>query len=297
MGLGISMLASSMPTRLHPAAPGATTTRRGPMQALRSELEAAGFPAVSPLRLIGGCLGAGFTVFILVLAISASPVIAAAFAIPAAWLPRAVLRSRARARAERLRLLWPDAVDHLASAVRAGMSLPEALAALGDRGPEDLRPAFARFAATHAASGRFGPSLDQLRDDLADPVGDRVVEALRVAREVGGGELGRLLRTLSEFLRADARMRAELAARQSWTVNAARLSVAAPWLVLGLLSLQPETVAAYNSAGGAVVLAAGGAVTVLAYRLMLAFGRLPEDPRISRERVSADSASALPGAR
>ena len=30
--------------------------------------------------------------------------------------------------------------------------------------------------------------------DLADPVGDRVVEALRIAREVGGGDLGRMLR-------------------------------------------------------------------------------------------------------
>ena len=40
------------------------------------------------------------------------------------------------------------------------------------------------------------------------------------AREVGGTDLGRLLSTLSGFLRDDARTRAELLARQSWSVNA-----------------------------------------------------------------------------
>ena len=69
------------------------------------------------------------------------------------------------------------------------------------------------------------------------PVGDRVVEALRVAREVGGGDLGPLLRALSGYSRDDLRTRAELESRQSWTVNAARLAVAAPWVVL-LMSLQ-----------------------------------------------------------
>jgi tight adherence protein B len=108
------------------------------------------------------------------------------------------------------------------------------------------------------------------------------VESVRLAREVGGTDLGRLLRTLAAFLREEARVRAELESRQTWTVNAARLAVAAPWIVLGLFSLRPEAVAAYNSAAGLVVLACGGAVSVLAYRLMLRLGRLSEDERVLR---------------
>ena len=46
-------------------------------------------------------------------------------------------------------------------------------------------------------------------------MGDRLVESLRIAREVGGTDLGHLLRTLSGFLREDARTRAELETRQS----------------------------------------------------------------------------------
>ena len=114
---------------------------------------------------------------------------------------------RARRRQREFAEVWPEAVDNLASAVRAGMSLPDALAALGVRGPEPLRPAFDAFALDYQVTGRFGESLDRLKERLADPVGDRVVEGLRIAREVGGGELGRLLRNLSGYLRDDARTR------------------------------------------------------------------------------------------
>ena len=118
------------------------------------------------------------------------------------------------------------------------MSLPDALAGLGVRGPEPLRAAFDQFALDYQVTGRFGECLDRLKARLADPVGDRVVEGLRVAREVGGGELGRLLRNLSGYLRDEARTRSELESRQAWTVNGARLAVASPWLVL-LLHVVP----------------------------------------------------------
>ena len=141
------------------------------------------------------------------------------------------------------------------------MALPEALAQLADRGPEALRPAFAAFGEDYRLTGRFQDSLTRLKERLSDPVGDRLVESVRIAREVGGSDLGRLLRTLSTFLREDARTRAEMETRQSWTVNAARLAVAAPWVVLGMLSTRPESVQAYSTGLGAMVLAGGAGVT------------------------------------
>ncbi len=164
--------------------------------------------------------------------------------------------------------------------MRAGLSLPEALSALSTRGPEVLRPPFARFAAEYRSSGRFGDCLDRLKDDLADPVGDRIVETLRVAREVGGSDLGRVLRTLASFLREDARARAELETRQGWVVQAARLAVAAPWVVLLLLATQSATLEAYDSPLGTAILLGGAAVCLASYRLMLRIGRLPQDVRV-----------------
>ena len=202
------------------------------------------------------------------------------FGVIGAYLPVAVVSGRARRRQREFAEVWPEAVDNLASAVRAGLSLPEALSALAVRGPEPLRPAFDAFALDFQVTGRFGESLDRLKDRLADPVGDRVVEGLRIAREVGGGELGRLLRNLSGYLRDEARTRSELEARQAWAVNGARLAVAAPWVVLLLMSVQSDVIRRYASPTGTVILVAGAAVCLVAYRAMMRIGRLPAERRI-----------------
>lgn len=248
----------------------------------RELLAQAGIEGVSPGQLMGASATLGLVVAVLVLGTSRVPVIALAFGGFAALLPFALVRRRRAQRSVELREVWPEAVDNLASAVRAGLSLPEALTALGVRGPEQLRSPFRRFGEDYRATGRFAESLDRLKANLSDPVGDRVVEALRMAREVGGTDLGRLLRTLSGFLREDARTRAELETRQGWTVNAARLALAAPWLILLLLSTNPQAVAAYNTAAGALVLAGGGAVSFVAYRLMIRIARLPTERRVLR---------------
>jgi tight adherence protein B len=256
-----------------------TTSRHGRTRRL---LDEAGVRAVTPGQLSAVSGVGAVAVFAVVLAISAAVPVALAFALFASLAPRAVLRRRGKVRERARREAWPEAVDHLVSGVRAGLSLPEALAALGVNGPAELRPSFARFAEDHRATGAFQLCLDRLGDDLADPVGDRVVEALRLAREVGGTDLGGLLRSLSRFLRDDARARGEVEARQSWTVNAARVALAAPWLVLLLLATQSSTVASYNSAGGALVLAIGGGVSYVAYRLMRRIGELPVERRVLR---------------
>ncbi len=91
-----------------------------------------------------------------------------------------------------------------------------------------------------------------------------------------------MLKTLSQFLRDDSRTRAEMQARQSWTVTGARLAVAAPWVVLALLATRPETAQAYNSATGTLLLLAGLAVSLVAYSAMKRIGRLPAEPRVLR---------------
>ena len=63
-------------------------------------------------------------------------------------------------------------------------------------------------------------------------------------------------------------------------MSAARLAVAAPWVVLLLLATQSTTLAAYDSPAGSAILLCGGAVCVVAYRVMLRIGRLPEDVRM-----------------
>ncbi len=195
-------------------------------------------------------------------------------AAPSVWL-----------RARRLRLLrsrralWPDVCDLLIASVRAGMSLPDAVASLADSAPGPLRPGFALFGRDLAASGHFDSAAVSLKTTLADPVADRIIETLRMARQVGGTELTSVLRALSTSVRADAALRAEVEARQSWIRGAAVLGVTAPWVILALLAMRPEGAEAYSSPEGIVLILVGAAVSFAAYLVMLRIGRLPEPRR------------------
>ena len=261
------------------------TTRTRPsgfMARLSDNVHQAGFSSVSARGLIAASVVLSLLTFIGVLGLARVPPIALCFSLMTGALPISLVRMRARSRRRKLRDLWPDVVDNIASGVRAGLALPEALSQLATRGPVELRPPFEAFADDYRATGRFQDSLDRLKDRLSDPVADRIVESLRIAREVGGSDLGRLLRTLSAFLRDDARARAELETRQSWTVNAARLAAGAPWVVLGFLALNGDSLFAYSSPGGWAVLAVGALACVAAYRLMIVIGRLPDEERVLR---------------
>ena len=276
LGLGTGLLliwlawTSPLPARAAPSKPGRT----------RELLDRAGLPTTSVAGVWSVTAVCAVVGYVTLEVISRTSTVSLTFALMAGYLPWATLAGRARRRQRELAEVWPEAVDNLASAVRAGLSLAEALSQLGVRGPEPLREPFLAFAADYQVTGRFSESLDRLKRRLADPVGDRVVEGLRIAREVGGGELGSLLRNLSGFLRDDARTRSELESRQAWTVNGARLAVSAPWLVLLMLSFQHEVISRYASPAGLVVLAVGAGLCLLAYRLMVRLGRLPTERRV-----------------
>ena len=227
---------------------------------------------------VGALLGV-FSALV-VTAVTGVLVIGALAGLAAAVMPVTIARGVERRRRREQAQAWPDAVDQLASAVRAGMSLPESVISLAEHGPEPLRVPFAAFARDYQSSGRFVESLELLKGRLADPTGDRVVEALRLAREVGGGDLGRMLRSLAGYIRDDQRTRGELEARQSWTVSGARLAVAAPWLVLVFMSGQREVIGRFGEPMGIAVLVGGAVSCLAAYRLMLRAGRLPLEDRV-----------------
>ncbi len=273
LGVGLLLAASPFlwPQRRGRASAATSALRERLVQAGLGSVPAAAFLAAAAVLAVA----AAAVVFALVPVLA----LAAAAGLVALALPFAVVGTRARSRRRATRIAWPDVVDHLVSAVRSGLSLPDAVIALAHTGPERSREAFAVFEREYRVTGNFSESLTSLKARLADPVADRIVETLRMAREVGGTELATVLRNLSAYLRQEAAVRSEVEARQSWVVNAARLGVAAPWIVLLLLASRPEAAAAYNTATGVVVIVAGLAVTVVAYRLMIALGRIPEERR------------------
>jgi len=242
----------------------------------------AGCGSWSPRAVVLLCLASAALNVLLAAAITGSFIVIALSLSAGLWFPVAWLRSRARKRRISHREVWPEAIALMTAGVRAGMSLPEVVAGLADRGPEVLRPYFYQFRLTYRASTSFPAALESLARDLADPIADQVIAALRLAHDVGGTDLVRVLRTLGDFVRDDLRVRKEIEARWSWTVSAARLAAAAPWIVLLTMASRPEAAAAYDSPSGTLLVLCGGLATLAGYRLMLRAARLPEDSRWSR---------------
>lgn len=242
-------------------------------------LDEAGFSSTQPRAIVAvtaaAALGSAAAVWLL----TGIPVLVALAAVGAAFAPTAFLRARRLRLLKARRQLWPDVCDLLVASIRVGLSLPDAVASLSESAPAMLRPAFAVFARDLRATGRFESSIDRLKATLADPIADRIVETLKMARTVGGTELTGVLRALSSSVRADAALRGEVEARQSWIRGAAVLGVVAPWVILGLLVLRPEGSQAYATAEGVLVICAGAAISFVAFRIMLRIGRLPEARR------------------
>ncbi len=121
---------------------------------------------------------------------------------------RAVTRRRAASVAESL----PEAVDLLALAVGAGLTVPLAVAAVGRRGEGPVAAGLARVAAEAASGRRCADALEDLPGQLGESV--RPLVTVLVAAERYGAPLGTSLERLASEVRDDRRRRAEAAARR-----------------------------------------------------------------------------------
>lgn len=224
----------------------------------------------NPLPNVAAALAGGSAALV----VTAVPVFALLSALVASTVPNAIRARRRRVARTQLAQAWPSILDDITSAVRAGLNLPEALEVAGARAPDGLRGGFEAFGRNYRRTGDFERSLQQSQLALRDPVFDQLASALMIARSVGGHDLTTVLRSLGSFIRADLQIRGELLARQSWSVNAARMAVAAPWVVLVMLSTRPSTLPAYRTMTGSLLLIGVAMGSVFAYSAMLRIARL-----------------------
>lgn len=220
------------------------------------------------------------TVTIVVLTWTKSMVITIPFSIFSVVITWTYLRNKGRREAAAMLQVWPEVTDHLISAIHSGLSLSEALAGLGIRGPELVRPYFLSFHQELLESGDFVRTTERLKARLNSHGSDQILEAILLAKSLGGSELLQIFRTLGDFLRQDLALRKEIEIKHGWIKNSAHLSSAAPWLLLLLLSSQPGTARAFAQPGGVAILLVGLLLTSVAYLWMGRLGQLPKPPRV-----------------
>lgn len=213
---------------------------------------------LSPTQFYAGLAFVALVVFGLVSAMTGAPSVAIAPALGAAALPYAFFAKKRSTRLASTTNAWPDAILELTSSIESNASLHGALVALSHRGPEALRPAFDRFDQLSTTIGVV-PALEVVRERLADPTSDRVIEVLILAHERGGGIVTDILRDLAHATTEDIQLGEEIESAQLEQKINARAVFVIPWGILILLVLANQQYREfYQSTLGYIVILVGG---------------------------------------
>jgi tight adherence protein B len=258
---------------------GLRTARPASAATRRAWLQEAGL-STTPARFVAWSVALAAASLGVFHALTGSLFVASAPAVAVGSAPRAWAAKRRAHRLRRAQRAWPDALRELLAAVRAGASLPHALAALGEVGPEALRAPFARFPSLASLMG-VTAALEVVREELADATSDRVVEVLIVAHERGGSVVLRILEDLVVDTTDDVKLADALETQQLESRINARAVVVLPWAVLVVLTAQEGPFRDfYRGPGGVATLLVGAAMSAVGLAVL---GRLAADrpePRV-----------------
>ncbi len=235
---------------------------------------------VTPTQFWATVVATAGATFLLVYGVTGLVAIAAVPGLVVATIPKAYY-SRARAkRVAEVQEAWPDGVRDILASIRSGASLPAALEGLARHGPQPLREAFQGFGVYSRSLGVVA-ALEMVRDDLADPTSDRIIEVLVLAHERGGAVVGEILTDL-----------AEAATRDSWAAEQIRGEVlehkinsrvvfVLPWIVLVAMTARSGAFREfYSTPAGVLVVAVGGLMSLVGIFIASRLGAIPAEPRV-----------------
>lgn len=236
--------------------------------------------SVSPAQFLGVSAGGGALTFLVVWALAGAAPVALVPAVAVATIPRSwFARQRVRRQRERL-AAWPDTLRDLLAHLESSMPLHTALIELGHSGPEPLRPTWRRYGVLASALDHRA-ALEAIRNELADPVSDRIIEVVLVAHEQGSAVVLDLLRDLADSTTDDIRLLETIETAQLETRIEARAVAVLPFVVLVMLtSRSPDYRDFYSSALGVVVIVVGAVMTLLGSLAIQRLGRVRDETRV-----------------
>jgi tight adherence protein B len=235
---------------------------------------------LSPRQFVAGSVAVGLAAFLLLATLTRTPGVALMPAIALACMPAAFFARQRAARLRAVQLAWPDALRQLSSSIGAGLSLERALADLAEAGPLPIRVAFARFPRLARALGPV-PALEVIKEELANPTSDRVIEVLILAQRRGGQVLLSILEGLVEATTDDLNTQEEIKTNALEGKINARIVFALPWFVLVLLVARPGPFQAfYRAPAGLAIVVVAAVWSLLGLWLVSRFARLKGEPRV-----------------
>lgn len=235
---------------------------------------------VTPFQFTMVSVGVGLLALVMLLGLSGVWAVALPPSVLISLLPRFYFARVRTRRLSEVRKAWPDGIRDIVGGVTSGMSVQRALENLARSGPAPLREAFGRFPVLARTMG-VAPALESIKEDLADPTSDRVVEVLMIAHERGGVLVPEILRDLADSTSMDlAAGEEEQTEALEQRINA-RVVFMLPWLVLVALTFRPGPFRTfYSSPAGMVVVAIGAGLSLLGIAIISRLSRPQDEPRV-----------------
>ena len=249
------------------------------MNKIENLLLQAGYQNIQPAQFVLLLLGGLASAIVILAVITNSLLISIAVCVCVAAQLLESFQIRVATENQKANTQWPKYLDSIHSATWAGATLEQALLDSISSAPAKHSWALLEFEKDHNSGIAFNDSLDNLKARLANPIADRFIEITRLASASGGRGYLIALRAQSLQLRLENSTWSEINVKQNWVLGTAKLAVLAPWLILVLLSLRPETAIAFQSESGLAVLALGTFASLLAFRLIKTLGKLPPRQR------------------
>ena len=108
----------------------------------------------------------------------------------------------------------------------------------------------------------------------------RMNETMRLVHDSGGQGFQAALRQQRLIIREANSVAQQIEVKQGWVIGTAKISVAAPWVIVILLASREENSDAYSSIQGSLLLLLGLFASVLAIRLITRIGRVENQTRV-----------------
>jgi tight adherence protein B len=209
---------------------------------------------------------------------------ALAVALLVGGLPVASFRRRRRTRIAVAQDAWPRMIDEIRIlTTSSGRSIPQALFDVGNRAPDEIRPAFRAAQREWMLSTDFGRTLSLLKSRLVDPAADATCETLLIAYELGGADLDRRLEALADDRRQDIQGRKDARAKQAGARFARRFVLIVPLgMALAGMSVGNGR-AAYQTVHGQVLVIVALALVAVCWVWAGLVMRLPQHERVFTE--------------
>jgi tight adherence protein B len=196
-------------------------------------------------------------------------------------VPVAASRSRRDRRRSDAREAWPRMIEEIRiKTITLGRSIPQALLEVGQRAPDDMRPAFDAARREWLISTDFERTVAVLKAKLADATADAVCETLLVAHEIGGNDVDRCLTALIDDRIVDVQGRKDARSRQAGARFTRRFVVVVP-LGMAFVGLSIGSGrSAYETPLGQLLVLVGLSLMAACWAWAGQIMRLPDEQRV-----------------